>query len=61
MTAWHSPPFVSPGLRPPPLPHCAERHAVLRLQVLLAGKQEFKTGLPTTQAAVGNGVDGAAK
>ena len=33
---WHSAPFVSPGLRPPPLPHCAERHAALRQQALLA-------------------------
>ena len=31
----HSAPFVSPGLRPPPLPHCAERHAALLQQAWL--------------------------
>ena len=38
MTTWHSTPFVSPGLRPPPLPHCAERHAVLRPPALWVHK-----------------------
>jgi hypothetical protein len=33
---WHSAPFVSSALRAPPLPHCAERHAALRQQALLA-------------------------
>ena len=32
---WHSAPFVSSALRAPPLPHCAERHAVLRLPAWL--------------------------
>ena len=33
---WHSTPFVSPALCAPSLPHCAERHAVLRQPALLA-------------------------
>jgi len=43
---WHSAPFVSPGLRPPPLPHCAERHTALRLQALLAGRQSSRLAYP---------------
>ena len=35
---WHSTPFVSPALCAPSLPHCAERHAVLRQPALLARK-----------------------
>jgi hypothetical protein len=34
-TVWHSTPFVSSGLRPPSLPHCAERHTVLSQPMLL--------------------------